>query len=146
MLYRALSLSFLLSSLISAADDPTPKFTVKLVNPDPVNPPPMPKVEFDNPYATGSNNKGNGNSSDVGSNAGGSALNFVGAVADYIKGPQPDYDKMRRDTKNEKFIECISKYGPQTAAQFYPAETAAYMQKQSEREWAELYQQQAAPP
>jgi hypothetical protein len=126
-----------------AADDPTPKFTVKLVNPDPVNPPQMPKVDFQPPHA-GNGGSGGNSSSDVGSNTGGSALNFVAAVADYIKGPQPNYDQMRRDTKNQKFVECISKYGPQTSAQFYPEETAAYMQKQNEREMAELFKQMTA--
>lgn len=129
MLYRALSLSFLLSSLISAGDKPEPKFTVKMVDPTPQNPPQMPKVEFENPYATGSNNTGSGNSSSgVGSTAGGS---FINLGMDLLGNKQPsdaEIHKMRTDKQFADFQASLQKYGEHTTAQFFPELYTKYMQ------------------
>lgn len=131
MLYRALSLSLLFSFLLSAGDKPEPNFTVKMVDPTPQNPPQMPKVDFQNPYAAGSNNTGSGNSSGVGSTAGGSLINLG---MDLLGNKQPsdaEIHKMRTDKQFADFQDSLQKYGEHTTAQFFPALYEKYMQSKN---------------
>jgi hypothetical protein len=133
MLYRALSLSFLFCPFIFAGDKPEPNFTVKMVDPTPQNPPQMPKVDFQNPYATGSNNTGSGNSSSgvVGSTAGGSLINLG---MDLLGNKQPsdaEIHKMRTDKQFADFQDSLQKYGEHTTAQFFPALYEKYMQSKN---------------
>lgn len=147
MLYRALSLSlalrpvrrsfnvvgsfsavgFLLSSLISAGDTPTPTFKVEVVNSNPTNPPQMPKVEFQNHYATGGGGGGN-SSPGVGSTAGGSIINLM---SDLLRNKQPDINALRKEKQLADFQASLQKYGEHTTAQFFPDLYEKYMQEKN---------------
>jgi hypothetical protein len=124
MLYRALSLSFLLNTLLFAGDVPKPSHTVEMVNSNPAKPVQAPQVEFKHPH-TGEGSGGGGNSSSgVGSTAGGSVINLL---SDLLRVEQPDIDKLRRDKQVADFHASLAKYGEHTTAQFFPELYEKYM-------------------
>jgi hypothetical protein len=124
MLYRALSLSFLLNTLLFAGDVPKPSHTVEMVNSNPAKPVPMPQVEFKHPH-TGEGSGGGGNSSSgVGSTAGGSVINLL---SDLLRVEQPNIEALRREKQVADFQASLQKYGEHTTAQFFPDLYEKYM-------------------
>jgi hypothetical protein len=124
MLYRALSLSFLLNTLLFAGDVPKPSHTVEMENKNPAKPVQGPPLEFQHPH-TGNGGGGGGNSSSsVGSSAGGSVINLL---SDLLRVEQPDIDKLRRDKQVADFHASLAKYGEHTTAQFFPDLYEKYM-------------------